>query len=121
MAFRPCELSLIPRAHPAAEHTGLLTPAHLQDEELRPWGLGFFAGSRASDGWGGLRALVLIPLEPLPFPPTPCQGLTFRLLTLSSSQCHTMPLARVTKAGPGKEGDQENQKHCGAALGFAEN
>ena len=27
----------------------------------------------------------------------------------------------VTKAGPGKEGDEENQEHCGAALGFAEN
>ena len=119
-AARPFELCSVPQAHPAAQHTGLLTPARLPGEGQRSRGLGIFPGSHASEGWGGLQALVSIPLEPPPFPPTPGCGPTFWLLMPSSSQCYTMPL-RWEKAGLRKEGVKENQKHCGAALGFAEN
>ena len=91
-AARPCELCPVSQAHAAAQHTGLFTPTRLPDEELRPRALGIFPGPHASEGWDGLRALVSIPLEPLPFPSTPVHGPTFPLLLPSSSQCYMMPL-----------------------------
>ena len=84
---RPCKLCLIPYVHPATQYMGLLTPARLPHEELRPRGLAIFPGSRASEGCSGLRALFSIPLKPPPFPPTTGHDLTLRLLIPSSSQC----------------------------------
>ena len=83
-AARPCELCTVPQAHPATQHMGLLTPARLPDEELRPWGLGIFPKPPASEGQRGLRALVSIPLEPRPSPPSPGSGPSFRHLMPSS-------------------------------------
>ena len=81
---RPCELCLIPYVHPETQHMGLLTPTRLPDEELRPWGLGIFPKPPASEGQRGLRALVSIPLEPRPSPPSPGSGPSFRHLMPSS-------------------------------------
>lgn len=103
------------RRIPQPNTQGLPTPARSQVEEQRPWGLGIFSGSRASEG-RELQASGLNSSGAPALPAHPRLWPDLWLLMPSSSQCYTMPL-RWEKAGPWKEGVKENQKHRGAALG----